>query len=140
MQHNTIQYNTIQYNTIQYNTIQYNTIQYNTIQHNATQHNTTQHGTTRHNTTQHNIHNTIFIQYSTILICNRAGFCSIRENIRASLVEPWFVPIVQYPWRDHTSPDIFPNRAKTCTITCLSSLTEKCILKTKDKFWREFCN
>ena len=26
-----------------------------------------------------------------IIICNRAGFCLIRENIRASLVEPWFV-------------------------------------------------
>ena len=63
---------------------------------------------------------------SLIFICNRAGFCSIRENIRASLVEPWFVF-----WRDQSSTDIFPNRAKTCTITCLSSLTEKCILKTK---------
>ena len=26
-----------------------------------------------------------------MFICNRADFCSIRENIRASLVEPWFV-------------------------------------------------
>ena len=26
-----------------------------------------------------------------IIICNRAGFCTIRENIRASLVESWFV-------------------------------------------------
>ena len=50
-----------------------------------------------------------------VLICNRAGFCSIRKNIRASLVEPWFVF-----WRDQTSPDIFQNRAKTCTITSLS--------------------
>ena len=50
------------------------------------------------------------ISYHIIFICNRAGFCSIRENIRASLVEPWFVF-----W----------------TITCLSFLTEKCILKTK---------
>ena len=33
-------------------------------------------------------------------ICNRAGFCSIRirENIEASLVEPWFVV-----WRDRRS-------------------------------------
>ena len=33
-----------------------------------------------------------------IIICNRAGFCSIWENIRASLVEPWFVF-----WRDRRS-------------------------------------
>ena len=95
--------------------------------------------------------------YRLTFICNRAGFCSIRENIRACLVSPWVfwldlqsrqnsnhgstklerpnsrASLVEpkYPWRDQRSPDIFPNRAKTCTITCLSSLTEKCILKTK---------
>ena len=62
-----------------------------------------------------------------ILICNRAGFCSIRENqIRASLVEPWFVFR-----QDQTRPDIFKNRAKTCTFTYLSSPTKKCIFETK---------
>ena len=102
---------------------------------------------------------------SWILACNHAGFvnCAIRENIRASLVELWLVF-----WRDQTNPDISPNRAKTCTITCLPSLTKKFIFEneiswlkklhscvnarshqfprsgdrspSKDKFWREFCN
>ena len=50
---------------------------------------------------------------------NRAGLCSFRENIRASLVEPWFVfwrvhsptvsPKYMKPWLDQIRPDIFPN-------------------------------
>ena len=31
-------------------------------------------------------------------------------------IEPWTVE-PKYPWRDQTSPDIFPNRAKTCKTT-----------------------
>ena len=88
----------LQYNTMHHNAIQYNTIQNNTIWCNA------------------------------LPKCNRSGFCSIRKNIRASLVEPLFV----HQWRDQTSPDIFPNRARTCTITCSSSLTKKYIFESKN--------
>ena len=36
-----------------------------------------------------------------------------------------------YPWRYQAGPDIYPSRAKNCTIKCLSPLTKKCILKQK---------
>ena len=49
---------------------------------------------------------------------------------------------IKYLWRDQTNPNILPNRAKTCTITCLSSLTKNCnfenkILSTWNTFLRK---
>ena len=38
-------------------------------------------------------HATKKLSENMILICKSEGFCSIRENIRVSLVEPWFVHV-----------------------------------------------
>ena len=48
-------------------------------------------------------------KYDIIITRSRVDFCSIRENIRTSLVEP------KYPWWDQTSSDIFPISSKNLT-------------------------
>ena len=66
----------------------------------------------------------VSVEAETSFICNRAGLYAFRENIGRAMV---------CIWRDRVGrakhPDVFPNRAETCTITCLSPPSKTCIFE-----------